>query len=65
MTAGPTPQLPPIQCQTRRCQGELTEDEALASLREHGRALCAACLEEAARDGAIDDATDRAMEASA
>lgn len=43
MSAPVTPA--PIGCQTRGCDGDMTEDEALESLRELGYAWCATCRE--------------------
>lgn len=36
----------PIFCQTKNCEGDLTDQEALDSLREYGRAICGACRAE-------------------
>ncbi len=52
----------PIACQTRRCDGDMSDEDALRSLRDYGKALCACCREEAARDGCIDDSISRAKE---
>lgn len=54
-----------IACQTPRCDGDMTEQEAIDSLREHGVALCSTCREQQVFAETVDRAVDDALERKA